>query len=172
MLHAYFNPFNLKDQILSRYKLHLRSHAGQSSHHPWEEVLIRSRLRQPAGSQPWHFSIGATIPPPVENASWGTGQASWVELEWSCLARGSQGSRAGDYSDLLCLGLVWLSVTFRCQAEEDSEPSPWLPIPTFCVSAVLTYLVAMKHELQGPDPQKPCTLHRYLCQRNTSAEKI
>lgn len=114
MLHAYFNPFNLKDQILSRYELPLRSRVGQSSHHPWEEALIRSRLRQPAGSRPWHFSISATIPPLVEIASWGTGQASRVELEWSRLASGWQGSR--DYSDLFCLGLVWPSVTSRCQA--------------------------------------------------------
>lgn len=53
--------------------------------------------------------------PPL-NTSWGTGQASWVELEWSCLASSLQGSRAGDYSDLFCLGPVWPSVTFRCQA--------------------------------------------------------
>lgn len=116
MLHAYFSPFNLKDQILSHYEPPLRSRAGQSSRHPWEEALIRSRLRQPAGSQPWHFSIGATVPPPVENASWGTGQASRDELEWSRLASGSQGSRARDYPDLFCQGLVWPSITFGCQA--------------------------------------------------------
>lgn len=50
------------------------------------------------------------------NASRGTGQASPAQLEWSCLASASQGSRAGDYSDLFCLGLAWPSVMFRCQA--------------------------------------------------------
>lgn len=112
MLHTYFNPFNLKDQILSRYEAPLCSHMG----HPWEEALIWSSLRQPAGKQPWHLSTGATIPPLAENTSWGKGHASQVEIEWSCPASGWQGSRAGDYSDLFCSGLVWPSVTSRCQA--------------------------------------------------------
>lgn len=45
------------------------------------------------------------------------------------------------------------------------------PFPRF-VQVVLAYLVVRKHELHGLDPQKPGTLHRYLCQGNMSAEKI
>lgn len=114
MLHAYSNPFNLKDQILSCYKLLLctatwgRAHTTHGKQ-PSSRAASGSQLAAPPGTAP-------SAPPFPTEHKLGHGMGSRAEPESSCLASGSQGSRTGDYSDLFCLGLVGPSVILRCQA--------------------------------------------------------
>lgn len=93
MPHAYFSPYNSKGQILSHHSP--PGVARQVSCSPQEGGPDLQPPRQLTGSGSHPLSSGATVLPLVEEVSQGTGQASCIDPERSCLASSSRGSRVG-----------------------------------------------------------------------------